>query len=264
VYKSVVRGERLNDGLSAVTVGEGPPLVLLPGLGPGADLSEHVPRSVSVSTTAIATEFNRTVHQIHRPTHPPVGMTIADLARWHATALRERFGKPVDVWGTSGGGVTALQLALDHPETVRRLVLAVSASRASDEGRRELLTMIQMERRGQHTAGISSRLVANGPTRLLLFAAYSLGGRAGRAPGEAALVEAIQDWDVTDRLGEIAVPALIVGGGRDRVATPELLRATADGIRNARLVVLDGRGHVTALFDRQFKSAVQTFLAERC
>ncbi len=30
-------------------------------------------------------------------------------------ALRERFGEPVDVMGISGGGVTAPQLALDHP-----------------------------------------------------------------------------------------------------------------------------------------------------
>jgi hypothetical protein len=30
-------------------------------------------------------------------------MTIAELAGWHATALRERFGEPVDVMGIAGG-----------------------------------------------------------------------------------------------------------------------------------------------------------------
>jgi hypothetical protein len=62
-----VRGERLNDGLSAVAVGEGPPLVVLPGLGQGADLSVRVPRMAAWSTTALARGFRRTVHLVHRP-----------------------------------------------------------------------------------------------------------------------------------------------------------------------------------------------------
>jgi hypothetical protein len=98
-------GERLNDGLSALAVGEGPPLVVLPGLGQGADLSVRVPRTAALSATALARGFGRTVHLIHRPVSPPPGMTIAGLAGWHATALRDRFGEPVDVMGTSGGGV---------------------------------------------------------------------------------------------------------------------------------------------------------------
>jgi hypothetical protein len=90
-----MRGERLNDGLSAFAAGAGPPLVVLPGFGQGADLSVRVPRSAAWSTTALATGFKRTIHLIHRPVRPSPGMTIATLAGWHAAALRERFGAPV-------------------------------------------------------------------------------------------------------------------------------------------------------------------------
>jgi hypothetical protein len=62
-----MRGERMNDGLSAVAVGEGRPLVVLPGLGRGADLSVRVPRTAAWSNTALASGFKRTVHLIHRP-----------------------------------------------------------------------------------------------------------------------------------------------------------------------------------------------------
>jgi pimeloyl-ACP methyl ester carboxylesterase len=257
-----VRGERLNNGLSAVTVGEGPPLVLLPGLGRGADLSVRVPRQVAISTTAIAAGFKRTVHQIHRPVRPPPGMTVADLAEWHAIALRARFDEPVDVWGTSGGGITALQLALDHPETVRRLVIAVAAGRGSDEGRRDLLRVIELEREGQPTARLASRLIAHGPVRLVVLAAFSLGGRKPREPGEVELVKAVQTWDVTARLGEISAPTLVIGGTRDRFIPPELLRATASGIPDARLLLLSGRGHATAMFDRRVKPAIEGFLTD--
>jgi pimeloyl-ACP methyl ester carboxylesterase len=257
-----VRGERLNDGLSAVAVGEGPPLVVLPGLGQGADLSVRVPRIAAWSTTALASGFKRTVHLVHRPMCPPSGMTIAELAAWHATALRARFGEPVDVMGTSGGGVIALQLALDHPGTVRRLVLCIAASRVGEHGLRDLMRMVELEREGRSAARIGSRLIAHGPLRLLLLAAFGLQRSKPRAPGEAALVEAVQTWDVTRRLGEISAPVLVVGGTRDRIVPPDLVRATASGIPDARLVLLPGRGHATALFDPRMKPAIAAFLAE--
>jgi pimeloyl-ACP methyl ester carboxylesterase len=257
-----VRGERLNDGLSALAAGEGPPLVILPGLGQGADLSVRVPRSAAWSTAALAIGFKRTVHLIHRPVCPPPGMTIAALAGWHATALRERFGEPVDVMAISGGGITALQLELDHPGTVRRLVLCVSASRVGERGQRDLRRIMELEGEGRSAARLASGLIAHGPLRLLLLAAFRLPPSRPRAPGEVALVEAGQDWDVTGRLGEIRVPVLVAAGTRDRVIPPELARATASGIAGARLVMMTGRGHATALYDPRLKPAIAAFLAE--
>ncbi len=257
-----MRGERLNDGLSVVATGDGAPLVVLPGLGQGADLSVRVPRSVALSAAALATGFKRTVHSIYRPVSPPAGMTIAQLAGWHATALRERFGEPVDVMGISGGGVVALQLALDHPRTVRRLVTCVAAGRVGEQGRRDLLRIVEREREGRSAAWIGSRLMAHGALRPLALAAFALAPNRPRTPGEAALVEAGQDWDVTGRLGEIGVPVLVVGGTRDRVVPPDLVRATAAAIPNARLVLLRGRGHLTALYDPRLKPAIAAFLAE--
>jgi hypothetical protein len=79
-----VRGERLNDGLSAVAVGEGPPLVVLRGLGLGADLSVRVPRTAALSTTALAGGFKRTVHVTalyDRRTKPAIAALLAEPTR---------------------------------------------------------------------------------------------------------------------------------------------------------------------------------------
>ncbi|HEY1484983.1 MAG TPA: alpha/beta fold hydrolase [Micromonosporaceae bacterium] len=257
-----MQGERLNDGLSVVTTGNGPPLVFLPGLGPGADLSHGVPRSMARSARAVALGTGRTVHMINRPVAMPSGTTIARLAGWHAGALRERFGSPVDVLGTSGGGVIALQLALDHPDVVKRMVVSVAASRVSDRGRRDLLRGVELQRQGRSAAWISSGLVARGVLRLFVAVMYALGANEQRAPGEIALIEAAQDWDVTARLGDISAPTLVVGGTRDPVIPPELAEATAHGIPNARLLLLRGRGHATALFDPRSTRAMTAFLDE--
>jgi pimeloyl-ACP methyl ester carboxylesterase len=256
------RGERLNDGLSVVAAGTGPPLVILPGFGLGADLSVRVPRSVAWSTAALATGFQRTVHQINRPVDPAPGMTIVALAGWLAAALRERFGHPVDVMGISGGGVTALQLALDHPDTVHRLVICVAASRVGPEGQRELLRLTELEGDGRSAAWLGSGLIAHGPLRLAVLAASGLSRGQPRAPGEVMLVHAGQGWDVTDRLAEIRMPVLVAGGTRDRIVPPELVRATAAGIAGARLLLLTGRGHFSALYDPRLKPAIAALLAE--
>ncbi|HEX3712359.1 MAG TPA: alpha/beta fold hydrolase [Trebonia sp.] len=93
-----------------------------------------------------------------RRVDPPPGMTIADLADWHATAFRARFGEPVDLIGASGGGVVALQLALDHPQAARRLVLCVAASRIGERARRDLPRMMELEAEGRSSARIGSSL----------------------------------------------------------------------------------------------------------
>ncbi len=258
-----MQGERLNDGLSVAATGNGAPLVFLAGLGPGADLSQGVPRTMARSARAVALGSGRTVHLINRPIDMPSGTTIARLAGWHAIALRERFGKPVDVMGSSGGGVTALQLAMDHPEVVHRLVISVAASRVSDRGRHDLLWSVEMERRGKSAAWISSGLVAHGLLRVVVAAMYALGAGRQRAPGEVALIEAIQEWDVTARLGEITAPTLVVGGARDPIVPPALVEATARGIPNARLLLLRGRGHMTTLFDPRVTRATTAFLDGR-
>jgi pimeloyl-ACP methyl ester carboxylesterase len=257
-----VQGERLNDGLSVATTGDGPPLVFLPGLGQGADLSVNVPQRDARSARAVATGLSRTVHLINRPVDMPSGTSVAELAGWYATALRKRFGGPVDVLGTSGGGITALQMTLDHPETVRRLILCVAASRVSDRGRRDLLRTVELERSGRSGAWVSSGLVAHGLLRLVAAAVYALGKNEPRAPGEVALIEAGQTWDVTARLGEISAPTLIVGGTRDPLIPAELAEATARGIPDSRIVLLRGRGHATTMLDPRATQAMSAFLAE--
>jgi len=255
-----MHGERLNDGLSMFTTGDGPPLVLLPGLGAGADLSVAVPRSATWTARPVATGQRRTVHLIHRPVDMPVGTTIAELAGWYGAALRTRFDGPVDVMGTSAGGVTALQLAMDHPEVVRRLVVCVAASRVGDRGRRDLMRTVELGRQGRGSAWLGSGLVARGPLRLLAFAAFALAGRTPRTVGEAAFVEAAQTWDVTGRLGEITAPTLVIAGTRDQLIPTELAEATAAGIPNARLVLRQGRGHLTAASDRGATRMIREFL----
>ena len=87
----------------------------------------------------------------------------------------------------------------------------VAASRVSERGRRDLLRMARLEREGKSAAWLGSGLVAHGLVRVVIAGVYSLSRGKPRAPGEFALIEAMQDWDVTGRLGEITAPVLVAG-----------------------------------------------------
>jgi 3-oxoadipate enol-lactonase/4-carboxymuconolactone decarboxylase len=60
----------------------------------------------------------------------------------------------------------------------------------------------------------------------------------------AQVCEALSRFDVRDRLGDVTVPVLAVGGSEDVATPPALLEEIAAGIPGTRLVVLDGVAHL--------------------
>jgi 3-oxoadipate enol-lactonase/3-oxoadipate enol-lactonase/4-carboxymuconolactone decarboxylase len=60
-------------------------------------------------------------------------------------------------------------------------------------------------------------------------------------------LEACDAFDVSARLGEVRVPALVACGSEDRMTPPRLSRSLAEGIPAGRLEVGDGAGHMLPL-----------------
>jgi hypothetical protein len=130
-----VREGRLYGGLPYLAFGQGPPLVVFVGL-----TAEHA------NTTGLARRFELqtlkplakhfTVYAVNRKPGLTAGSSIGDLAGHYAEAIAREFPGPVCVWGISTGGSIAQQFAIDHPQLVRRLVLAATACRLSPMGGR--------------------------------------------------------------------------------------------------------------------------------
>jgi pimeloyl-ACP methyl ester carboxylesterase len=256
--------DELPGRMSYVALGEGPALVVFPGLSRmSAGSSVEAQKKAARRLGALARVTGRTIYVVQRPAGLSRGTSMAELAAAHATALGALFESSVDVMGVSTGGAIALQMAVDHPLVPRRLVIAGMASWLGDEGREKLRRYGELVTQGKSGAGVLATVLAGPVLRWPMTALIWLGERSERRFDPAdmlAVIDAECGFDVTARLGQIQAPTLVIAGEKDRAFTPELFKTTAAGIADARLILYRGRGHIGAMLDPRFGRDVAEFL----
>jgi pimeloyl-ACP methyl ester carboxylesterase len=174
--------------------------------------------------------------------------------------------------GFSTGGSIAQYVALDRPELVKRLVLVVSASRLSDEGREtcERWRKLARGRRWRELrADMASVNVTSEANKRLARAFMAVFGRLVLGtPSDPSdfltILEADLGHDTTGRLPEIFMPTLVIGGSEDPFFPESFLRETAGKIPDAELRVYEGVGHgVPKERKRSYEDVALAFLSER-
>jgi 3-oxoadipate enol-lactonase len=182
---------------------------------------------------------------------------IGHLAQWMLERVdAERFS----FVGLSLGGAVGMQLALDVPERIDRLVLACTSARFGDPGgwdeRIELARTRGMEAIADvvlprwftpafgDVQRFRAMLVSTAPEVYIRYC------------------ELLREYDLRGRLGGIKSPALAVAGAEDPTSPPDQLEVIADEIPNARLTVIAGAAHL-ANVERpdEFNRAVLAHLA---
>ncbi|HVU02498.1 MAG TPA: alpha/beta hydrolase [Polyangiaceae bacterium] len=149
--------------------------------------------------------------------------SLSDLTTWVANQIPDR----VDVVSLSAGCAVALRLALAFPAAVRRLVLVTAAS------------------------GVDARRFGGVDFRP---------GFLKRRP-KAPRWFLDDDVDLTDRLGDVKAPTLLVFGERDLVAPPAVGEHLARHLPSARLEVLPGGTHdLEAEFPDELAALVERHL----
>jgi pimeloyl-ACP methyl ester carboxylesterase len=214
---------------------------------------------------ALAYATNRTVFVVDRPRSFERGGTMADLAAIHARALGARFPDPIDLFGGSTGGAIALQLAVDHPSRIRRLVVAASAAWLGERGRAALRAYGDAIASGRSGARILAPMLAPRSREWLMRAMLRVAERRERHVDPRVMLATIDaecGFDVRARLNDIRAPALVVAGGRDRAFPPDLVRDTAAAIPGARLVIYPRCGHLGTMFHPRFGRDVAGFINE--
>ena len=255
----------LNGGtMSYVSFGSGPrTIVILPGLSDGLATVEGKALLLVGPYTPWLGDF--TVMMFSRKEPLPEGYSIRDMARDQAEALKVLGIEKTSVLGVSEGGMIAQHLAIDHPDLVEKLVLAVTAPCVNEVIQSCVPGWIDMAMRGDHKAlMIDTAERSYSPARLRKYRRmYPLLGRVGKPKTYDRFlinVRAILSFDARDELPKVSCPTLILGGAEDRIVGPEASRTLQEGIPGSTLFMYPGLGHAAYEEAKDFYERVFDFI----
>jgi len=253
--------------------GEGPPLILVHGLGGAAsNWSELAPLLVRTHRLLVPELPG------HGGSTPLPGVSGLEPFADRVAAVAEREGMlPAPVVGHSLGGMVVLRLALRHPDAVQALVLASGAglSIGSVWGR-QLLSIFTAVRPGRIAARYRRLVRRSALLRRLVFGFVSVADPVGLTDeaiegflaGQLLHTDVNRAWqalrrdDPRQELEGIACPVLVLWGADD-VQLP--LRDAFEYTRRlrARLRVIPGCGHLL-IGERPepCADAIETFLRD--
>ena len=239
--------------LSYEVLGEGPPIVLVHGFASNRFVNWRAPgwfdTLVKAGRQVIA--FDVRGHGESDKPHRLEAYDEGELAG-DVTRLLDHLGcAQADVMGYSMGGFITLRLLYDAPHRVRRAIVAGVGENYYGRGRLEIEAIAAALR--APSAGDVRETV---PRTFRVFAEQSKNDLEALALCMTRPRRSISATEFAD----LRVPTLIVLGEKDAITGPP--GALAEALPHARVVIVPGRDHMTAVGDRAYKAAALAFLSE--
>jgi len=240
-------------------------LIVLPGLSDGLLTVKGKALLLAGSYTKYFNDY--AVYMFSRKNDMPEGYSIRDMAADQAKALQELGIKKTSVMGVSQGGMIAQWLAIDYPELVEKLIIAVSAPRVNDMIHENVSSWIEMAKRGDHKS-LMIDVAEKGYSEKYLKdyrKAYPLMGFVGKPRNYNrffANANAILRFDVSEELNKIVCPTYIIAGKDDKTVGIDASHEMKERIKDSEMYVYEGLGHAAYEEAKDFYSRVYDFLVK--
>jgi 3-oxoadipate enol-lactonase len=173
--------------------------------------------------------------------------TVADLADAVAALARDLASGPVLYAGVSLGGATGLELCLRHPDLVTAAaVIASGAHLGTSESWAERAETVRSQSTSSIIVASAQRWFAPGS----VAREPELSGRLLHAlqatddESYALCADALREYDVRARLGEITVPVLALWGEHDQVAPEQKSVEVGAGVRHGTVGMIADAAHL--------------------
>ncbi|MBR2924384.1 MAG: alpha/beta hydrolase [Clostridia bacterium] len=241
-------------------------LIMIPGLGDGLKTAEGMALPVAYQYRAFA-KAGYTVTLISRREPLQEGCTTRDMAADLAACMDLLGISQADVLGVSQGGMIAQWLSIDHPEKVRRLVLAVTAPKSNQTVQTVVSAWMDMARQDDYAAIMMDTALKSYSEGYLkknrLF--LPLLGKVGKPKDFTRflrMAEACLTHDASAHLGSIAAPTMVIGGEKDQIVGSEASRELHQAIAGSQLYLYPEYGHAAYEEGKDFGARVLGFLLD--
>jgi len=253
-----------NGHVGGIELGDGPPLVLLAGLGATAAIWGSLPETLGRRFHVLAPD-NRGVGGSRGGGGFTFEAAVGDLE----AILDARGVDRAAILGASMGGAIALHAAVAMPSRVSRLVAVSAAAHLSRHGRRvlELLHDLMLYAPPDRVGACLMTLAFSPPFHEHhadfvddTTAVYGLDD--ADLPGALVQIEhLLEGWDLRPHLSSLEMPVLILCGDRDPVVAPEDTEALAAVLPRVELVRVREAAHsVLAEGNAEILALVTRFL----
>ena len=247
-----------------VTFGTGKrPLIIIPGLGDGLQTVKGKAQLFSLSYRLLAKRYK--IYVFSRINELRQGYTTRDMAADVAEAMETLNLDAAYVMGISQGGMIAQWLAVDFPERVQRLILAVTTAKPSQLARERIEHWQKLSQSGnfkhlmQDIAQHSYTQKSYQKWRLL----YNVMGIFGRIKDKQRIdIQSVSclKHDSLDFLEKINCPTLIIGAEKDDVLGVDGSLGLHQHIKDSQLTILPECGHALYEQNKDFQKRVLVFL----
>lgn len=247
-----------------VTFGNGDKnLIMIPGLGDAIRTVKGLAIPYSIIYKEFAKDYK--VYLISRKNNISKDYSIHDMANDIVKVMDEADITKADVIGVSQGGMIAEELAINYPDRVNKLVLAVTLSRPNKLVNTVVKNWIKMAKNNDFKSiVIDTAEKSYTDDNLKKYKKlYSVLYRVNKPKNYNRFIiqaESCLKHDVYDDLNKIKAKTLIIGGKLDKIVGVDASYEIHDQIKNSELFIYDNYGHGVYEHAKDFNSKILDFL----
>lgn len=252
-----------NKQINYITFGKGTkPLIMIQGLNTNG--IKGAANSLAYMYRIFAKDYK--VYLFDRRTKVYDGITVRELAADIAEAMDALGLVNADVFAVSQGGMVGQYLAIDRPDLVHRMVLAVTLSRNNEVVKDVLSNWIRMTVQENYKELVTDMAVKMySDAYVKRYKAFMPLLTAVQKPKDKErfiiLAKACLTCNAYDELDKIQCPVLVLGGSQDKVTTGEATVEIAEKL-GCEIYMYENLGHAAYEEAKDFNRRVYDFLSK--
>lgn len=247
--------------MNYITFGNGEKsLIMIQGLS--TQSTKGASRSLAYMYRIFARDYK--VHLFDRRENIGENITVRELAADIAMEMDFLGIQSADVFGVSQGGMIAQYLAIDRPDLVNKLVLAVTLSKSNETIETAISEWIRLTEQNDIknlVKDMTERMYTDSYVRKykLFMPLLTILQKPKDVPRFITLAKANLTCNAYDELDKIQCPVFVIGGLQDKVTSGEASIEIAEKL-GCKCFMYDDLGHTAYEEAKDFNQRVYEFL----